>query len=1501
MPFVAAAGTGKTCVSKDAVESSCRAVLDGWWDVKLGSWRGDAAFEAWREFGRGVETDEVLERFARDLHDLPLLKWAEKEREGKTDDMQVEDFIAFVQPRCVEMVLRVFAGGELTQLSGNRLFDTVFEDQAPRASTPPAIDELTYGWLRDDTMAKTQMSMHSKIAVNGKKEKEHYQFRHLRKQFGVTDSFLDESGTAASASDFTVSCEPMSDPHAQVRWRSFHVLAKSYFEHMEKNPDSLLPRVYSAWFSEADSKLCYAMQSLVPGHFIDNVEWSQGLSSAMLSWELKGSTSLKEYFGQRHQYHTSNGPLNDADFKRDHVLMLPAQIREELIEQLDRDTQWLRQSGMMDYSLQLLRVKVGDTDANTLSRVCPGAPDANSLMHRAFFQRDGGFSGTAAPWDSCIYLWAISLANVLQPYSLYEAFFAAMNRVVHPGMKLTDVDPETYSESLQAFIIEHSKSGIEVPPGVDPTLAPQKYEAAFIYQKCSESQDRGEPRAPHLPTCESINLADVVAEMAGLVREASRDFTEEEVQAARKMSNVERAACVEGAAPASLVVGPSALDSEPAASSAVQLRRSTWRRHHRGYQELARFAKRYGCVSQSGWEAVNAAAMRQESRLLEEVTQPSCRKPVVIHSTCSAYRECEEQVQLLKRRGYRVSVEGRAGLKGQVVETGLSRADSSGEYFDQDSFDLSVAAVIPLMALGNGECSLRVRASDSSPASECPNWEEYDPFAPQVLEAYKIALLDATAVGRAELVRAERGQGLDPGSRIAKFVCDRGLQLTVDHLGDDMATILQQLAALCEQQKAGSIPPLRFEPVLTGSSNSTLDFVLMAMGDLKHGVTIESLHPKSVEFWMKNLAEHPPRRASYLMPLGAAWRAFHKTWGVSASAYLDSAMLGMYRRYAIKGVPTFRSLEDASDVHRDANWVAHFVSEDGMTASVGVAQEHWDKLVTHLAEDLDLLQNIGSVGYSMLVSVFEGRKPDPDAQNPLGKRAWQAFNFETQKNEAVLFGGIVDYLQNASIEVFEGRVIGTDIGSELIESPGVYACRLFIFVSTQMLAPCKWPKEESTPSKCVKDWTEAFENVFKKKQSSAENSFLPQICENFDGGPAGLKVIAAGLLMHVDEKLDSDRPCVDGFRAPEHCIDKWRYKNEDYTQCAHTAFEYSEVLAPWCSWQPELPENSGWDGPWSYCTRCFDTCAETADVEALVRPCQCGDSLCTAGRTCNKGKGPGAGFVCEDLDGETLAKKLCESLETGRSGGGSGEGTGGDVMAIMDSLQDLCESGEGLAAELLPSTRVGDKEFLLKAQGDFAQGLVLKELTLAEKEDWEQNFAFMPPKRESYLVPLVTTFEAYGKAWSVEPNPMLDNPPPNGDNYNIKGFTNYVWTNDWPQGLSISQEHWEKLTIRLSKDMETLKDAKSNLYQMRMTVFDEPIFDKKNSRGKNVWRAHGWDDSKNFGVLVGGVTDYLDQRSLDDSDSEDASDSIYACRFFLFITTQALTPCRWSRSVDNPE
>ncbi|CAK0864972.1 unnamed protein product [Prorocentrum cordatum] len=722
-----------------------------------------------------------------------------------------------------------------------------------------------------------------------------------------------------------------------------------------------------------------------------------------------------------------------------------------------------------------------------------------------------------------------------------------------------------------------------------------------------------------------------------------------------------------------------------------------------------------------------------------------------------------------------------------------------------------------------------------------------------------------------------------------------------------MAAIMQQLAVLCKRQRASSIPPLRFEPV---NASSGLGFELKAMENLKHGVTIESLHRKSVEFWMERFAGSPIRRASYLVPLGAAWQAFNKTWGISASVYLDVATLEMYktlyiptfcRKYEIKGVPAFRYLRSggAAGVYGDANWVAHFVSKDGKTASVGVAQEHWDKLVTQLAEDLDLLRSTGSVGYSMLVSVFEDVQPDPDAQNPLGKRAWQAFNFETQDLEVVLFGGIVDYLQTAEIARLEGRVVGTDIGSELVESPGVYACRLLLFISTHMLAPCKWPKSDSKPKSCVKDWTEAFHGIFKSEETSAGSTFLPQICERFDGGPADLKRIAAGLIMHVDEKLDNDRPCVNGFRAPEHCIDKWTYKGEEYTQCARTQFEYSEVLAPWCSWEHELPENSGWDGPWSYCTRCFGRCDETADVEAVVHPCQCGEHLCQTGRTCSRDPRPDVGLVCEDLDGRTLARKFCES---GRLGDGTPESPGSahEAKGILGSVQELCESGHDLDAELLPGTPVGGKVFLLKAQGSLDHGLVFKEITPSEKNDWEKNFASMPPTRASYLVPMLTTFEAYGMLWGVEPNSFLDNPPP-GDNYHIKGFTNFAWTNDWPSGLSISVEHWEKLTIRLSQDMESLKDAKSSMYEMGVTVFDEPLYDTKNSRGKHVWRAHGWDDNKNVGVLLGGVTDYLDKGSHDGADSEGSSDSVYACRLFLFVTTQALTPCRWSRSVANPQ
>ena len=77
-----------------------------------------------------------------------------------------------------------------------------------------------------------------------------------------------------------------------------------------------------------------------------------------------------------------------------------------------------------------------------------------------------------------------------------------MNTVVHPGLKLTDVDPETYSESLQAWpACQPPRSPSR---GLCPCPGPAPSEAGRRGRESHQEGSTGERGAPE--ACRRIQL-----------------------------------------------------------------------------------------------------------------------------------------------------------------------------------------------------------------------------------------------------------------------------------------------------------------------------------------------------------------------------------------------------------------------------------------------------------------------------------------------------------------------------------------------------------------------------------------------------------------------------------------------------------------------------------------------------------------------------------------------------------------------------------------------------------------------------------------------------------------------------------------------------------------------------------------------------------------------------------------------------------------------------------
>ncbi|CAK0844307.1 unnamed protein product [Prorocentrum cordatum] len=256
-----------------------------------------------------------------------------------------------------------------------------------------------------------------------------------------------------------------------------------------------------------------------------------------------------------------------------------------------------------------------------------------------------------------------------------------------------------------------------------------------------------------------------------------------------------------------------------------------------------------------------------------------------------------------------------------------------------------------------------------------------------------------------------------------------------------------------------------------------------------------------------------------------------------------------------------------------------------------------------------------------------------------------------------------------------------------------------------------------------------------------------------------------------------------------------------------------------------------------------------------------------------------------------VVNKVCESrkLESGMSG---------YLIEFIKQFEKVCSvRHQKLWAFESTSDPPG---FLLKAQGPMKHDVLFKTITEEEKDDWNTFWlrdkldAF---KQWSYVIPLAATVDVDGQAWGVEPSSYLHNAGMRGKNFSITGDPSQdtAWLADHPNALRVSMERWEKMTIRLSEDVEQMLKYSKSSYKMRVTVLDAAEVEETSPLGKHTWRARGG-NGHGVGLLLGGVTDYLG------SLRGPSSDAVRACRFFLFITTRVAVPCKsWSHDESQPQ
>ena len=133
-----------------------------------------------------------------------------------------------------------------------------------------------------------------------------------------------------------------------------HAFLKEYIEHIEKNPQSLLCRLYGMYniiLGQGDEVLIIVMRNVI-GDFKDNT---------IVKFDLKGSTYKRT---ANFDMVDNNNVLKDLDFNDfEKSIMLSKSSIRKLREITTNDSQFLCKSELMDYSLFLVKLTLSKQEA----------------------------------------------------------------------------------------------------------------------------------------------------------------------------------------------------------------------------------------------------------------------------------------------------------------------------------------------------------------------------------------------------------------------------------------------------------------------------------------------------------------------------------------------------------------------------------------------------------------------------------------------------------------------------------------------------------------------------------------------------------------------------------------------------------------------------------------------------------------------------------------------------------------------------------------------------------------------------------------------------------------------------------------------------------------------------------------------------------------------------------------------------------------------------------
>ena len=245
-----------------------------------------------------------------------------------------------------------------------------------------------------------------------------------------------------------------------------HTFLNNYINHIRKNPNSLLCRLYGMYniiLGQGDEVLIIVMRNVI-GDFKDNT---------IVKFDLKGSTYKRT---ANFDFNNNNNVMKDLDFNEfEKNIMLSLSSIKKLREMTSKDSKFLCKSGLMDYSLFLVKLTLSKEEAedtfgdnitekqnNDFIQIMKDNEKSKKYMKRKTYTGQGNihdvehYKQYLFPSLTQGTAYIISIIDYFQIFNFFKLVESGLKTGFFQKKKkkvISCVDPETYSNRFINYII----------------------------------------------------------------------------------------------------------------------------------------------------------------------------------------------------------------------------------------------------------------------------------------------------------------------------------------------------------------------------------------------------------------------------------------------------------------------------------------------------------------------------------------------------------------------------------------------------------------------------------------------------------------------------------------------------------------------------------------------------------------------------------------------------------------------------------------------------------------------------------------------------------------------------------------------------------------------------------------------------------------------------------------------------------------------------------------